>query len=53
MKEKMFEKIKIQFLVGNKKRNGGFIFQVNVKVRVRRFEKGKVWNLCLILKDYL
>lgn len=55
MKEKMFEKIKIQLSVGNKKRNGGFTFQANAKARVtcRRLEMDKVWNSCLILKDYL
>lgn len=53
MKEKMFEEIKIQLSVGNKKRNGGFTFQANAKARVRRLEMDKVWNSCLILKDYL
>lgn len=49
----MFENIKSQLLVGNKIRNWGFTFQANAKARVRRLEKDKVWNSCLILKDYL
>lgn len=53
MKEKMFEKIKIQLSVGNKKRNGGFTLQANAKARVRRLEMDKVWNSCLIFKGLL
>lgn len=49
----MFEKIKIQLSVGNKKRNGGFTFQANAKARVRRIWDGQGVELMPNIKGLL